>query len=77
MKTTHELYGIDPKTLRFMPYGEALEAKVIGAEESMKKYSFKAKAFIKNEKKYKCFTSKYEASKDAKNHTLKLLKELD
>jgi len=33
MKTTLELYGIDPTTLRNMKYEEALKAKVKGAKK--------------------------------------------
>ncbi len=78
MKTTAELYGIEPQTLKGLPYEKALEEKFIGAQVMMKKYRKNAeKEKVRFGRKYTQWMKKYKASEEAMDFTLKLIDELN
>lgn len=77
MKSTRELYLIDASTLRELPYEEALERKIAGAERAKQHYRELAQKEILFSTAYYKQHDKYKASIKARNHTQKLLAELE
>lgn len=78
MKSTLELYNIDPSSIADIPYKDALNRKIAGARFAMRKYRALADEIRnKNSHEYFDLRDKYLASEKALNHTQYLIDEIN
>lgn len=77
MKTTQELYGIDPHILADLPYREAIERKILACTDRIAHLAKEGKKFKWHSLEYNINSLNYADTVKAKAFNIQLLEELD